>query len=72
MTDPAKYSRYAEKIRIFNGLKPEEVSDILHRGSPISYRQGLTIFHEGMLGSNLFIILHGSVGLYKRNKLIAR
>lgn len=72
MSDSAKYARYAERIRLFNGLKPQEVSDILHKGSPISYRQGLTIFHEGMLGSNLFIILHGSVGLYKKNKLIAR
>ncbi len=71
MGDESKYRHYAEKVRIFNGLKPDEVSDILHRGRMLEYAQGQTIFHEGMLGSNLFIVLKGEIGLYNKNKRIA-
>ena len=71
MADTATYKRYSEKVRIFNGLKPEEVGEILHTGHTLEYSKGQTIFHEGMLGSNLFIVLSGEIGLYKTNRLIA-
>lgn len=68
MGDESKYRRYAEKVRIFNGLKPGEVSDILRQGRSLEYAKGQTIFHEGMLGSNLFIMPGGEIGLYNKNK----
>jgi len=67
----AKYRRYADKIRIFHGLKPGEVSDILHRGRVLYFHEGQTVFHEGMLGSNLFIVLSGEVDIKGRNQHIA-
>ena len=72
MSDRDKYKRYASKIRIFNGLTPEEVSEILHEGKVIHFRQGQTIFHEGSLGSNLFVVLSGQCAIYSKNKQIAR
>jgi len=71
MTDIHKYERYAEKISIFHGLSAGDVDDLLHRGRVLSCRQGETIFHEGMLGSNLFVVLGGKVGIYIKNQLIA-
>lgn len=71
MTDDNKYLRYAEKIRIFKGLIPEEVEYILHHGKILVFREGETIFHEGQLGSNLFIVLSGRIAIYKKNKQIA-
>ena len=71
MGDESKYLAYAERVRIFKGLKPDEVSDILDQGRSIEYAKGQTIFHEGMLGSNLFIVLSGEIGLYNKNKMIA-
>ncbi len=71
MTDENKYLRYAEKIRIFNGLIPEEVEYILHHGKILVFREGETVFHEGQLGSNLFIVLSGKIAIYKKNKSIA-
>ncbi|MCC6145109.1 MAG: cyclic nucleotide-binding domain-containing protein [Candidatus Hydrogenedentes bacterium] len=65
-----KYQRYAEKIRIFNGLQPQDVEFILHSGTVIHYHENQTIFHEGMLGSNLFIVLSGEVGIFQKNTLI--
>ena len=72
MGDAAKYQHYAAKVRIFNGLKPDEVSEILHKGRTLSFRKGQTVFHEGMLGSNLFIVLSGKIGLYIKSRLIAQ
>jgi CRP-like cAMP-binding protein len=72
MDNEEKYEEYAKRIRIFKGLKPEEVSGILHQGKVVYFQQGQTVFHEGMLGSNLFIILSGQIGIYMKGKLIAR
>ena len=66
-----KYKRYAEKIRIFNGLKADEVYEIVRQGRMIDYAKGQTIFHEGMLGSNLFVVFSGEVEIHRRAKVIA-
>lgn len=70
--DDDKYRRYAQKIPIFKGFEPEDVDYILHHGKVMHFAAGQTIFHEGMLGSNLFIILSGEVGIYRQNALIAK
>lgn len=67
-----KYQRYAEKVRIFQNLSPEEVSTILHHGKVLQFREGQTIFHEGMLGSNLFILLKGEVAIKHKTHMIAK
>lgn len=72
MTDIKKYERYANKIPLFNGLMAEEVEDLIKRGKIIVARKGETVFHEGMLGSNLFIVLSGKVGIYLKNQLITK
>lgn len=72
MKNEAKYLRYAEKVRIFKGLSPEEVDYVLHCGKVLYFHEGQTIFHEGMLGSNLFIVLSGEIGIQHCNELIAR
>jgi CRP/FNR family transcriptional regulator, cyclic AMP receptor protein len=71
MTDQGKYRKYAEKVAIFHGLVPEEVEYILHQGKILHYRAGETVFHQGQLGTNLFIVLHGQVAIYNKTKLIA-
>jgi CRP-like cAMP-binding protein len=71
MADLAKYERYARRIPLFRGLEPEEVAAIIHQGDVIDFREGTTIFHKGQLGSNLFIVLQGRVGIYNESHLIA-
>lgn len=70
--DMDKYKRYAEKVRIFNGLSPDDVDFILHQGRILHYHSGMTIFHEGTLGNNLFIVLKGEVGIFHHTELIAK
>lgn len=67
-----KYRRYAQKVRIFQNLEPEEVSEVLHHGKILQFREGQTIFHEGMLGSNVFIVLSGEVAIMHKNQVIAK
>ena len=71
MSDMRKYEKYAQKVKLFNGLSPEEVSHILHQGATLEYRAGDTIFHKGQLGSNLFIVLHGKVNITLEGRRIA-
>lgn len=63
---------YAKKIRIFNGLEPEEVRDILSRGRMFQFEEGQVIFSEGTLGSAIFIVLEGEVDIYSKATFIGR
>lgn len=72
MSRERKYQRYGEKVRIFNGLGAEEVEHILHHGKVLNFPVGQTIFHEGMLGSNLFIVLKGEIGIFHKSEMIAK
>lgn len=72
MLNREKYEKYARKIKVFNGLTPEDVYDIIHHGKVLQFQKGQTVFHEGMLGSNLFVVLSGQVGIYSKGKQIAR
>ena len=72
MSSKEKYAKYVERVRLFKGLTPREVEDILHCGKIIHFREGQIVFHEGMLGSNMFIVLSGKVAIYKKRRLIAR
>lgn len=67
-----KYEKYTERVRLFRGFSTEDVEHILHCGKIIHFREGQTVFHEGMLGNNLFIVLGGKVGIYKKSRMIAR
>lgn len=72
MSDMRRYETYAQKIKLFSGLTPEEVSEILHLGSKLEFRAGDSIFHKGQLGSNLFIVLHGMVNITIDREVIAK
>ena len=63
--------QYAERIAIFRSLTAEEVRDILKMGQVNEFQQGKTIFHEGTLGNNLFIVLKGEISIYRRATEIA-
>jgi len=72
MSDLDKYARYAKRIPLFNGLRPEEVSDILHKGHALKLLKGKTIFHKGQLGRTIFIVFDGNVNIYDGDHRVAR
>jgi len=71
MPDMEKYRKYAEAVQIFHGLTPEEVEYVLQHGQVIHFHAGQTVFHQGQLGTNLFIVLGGRVAIYNKSKQIA-
>ena len=72
MSSREKYAKYVERVRLFQGLTPREAEDILHCGKIIHFLDGQIVFHEGMLGNNMFIVLGGKVAIYKKRRLIAK
>lgn len=70
MSSTDRYKRYAKRIRIFNGVDPDDVADILHRGRFIEFRSGQTIFHKGQRGSNIFVVFRGTVNIYVDDRII--
>ena len=71
-TPEQKYAQYVEKVEIFKGLSPADVGQILEQGRTWRFDRGKTIFHQGSLGSNLFIVLKGEIGIYNKDDLIAK
>ena len=72
MSGMEKYQRYAKRIKLFNGLKPDEVSDILHRGTKMEFREGQTIFHRGQGGKTIFMVFRGTVDISLGKQVIAK
>lgn len=67
-----KYEQYAKRIPLFKGLEAEEVGQIIKQGRTLEFRKGVTIFHEGQLGSNLFVVLRGEVSIHVHQDVIAK
>ncbi|MCF6284323.1 MAG: cyclic nucleotide-binding domain-containing protein [Candidatus Hydrogenedentes bacterium] len=72
MHSQEKYAQYAEKVHLFKGLSTHEVERILHCGKIIHFKEGQTVFHEGMLGTNMFSVLSGKIALHKKSRPLAR
>jgi len=54
---------YLESCDIFNGLTKREIESIADLVSCESFAEGDRLFNQGELGSNIFIIIEGSVFL---------
>ncbi len=72
MSERERYEKYAKRIKIFSGLTAEDVAFVVRQGRVFQFQQGQTVFHEGTLGSNLFIVLSGQIGISNRGKMIGR
>ncbi|MCX8064435.1 MAG: cyclic nucleotide-binding domain-containing protein [Candidatus Hydrogenedentes bacterium] len=56
---------------IFREIPEKDVDRILTEGIIVSYNKDEVIFYEGSEGSHIYVILEGSVGIYKEDRLIA-
>ena len=70
--DLAKVQRYIEKVDLFKGLTPEEVIKIVSSGMTMQCVQNEVIFFKGTVGSQMYVVLGGKVGVFGDNdKIIA-
>jgi len=61
-----KYRRYAEKIKLLNGLPPEFVRQVIHAGESFMYQHAGIITREGAPCTAMFIVIKGQITLYER------
>jgi CRP-like cAMP-binding protein len=62
-----KYRRYAEKVKLLNGLPPEFVRQVVHSGQSLTYQQGGIVTREGSACTAMFIVIKGQISLYDRS-----
>lgn len=71
MSNSRNYLCYSQRVKIFRGLTAHEVMEILQQGQNLRFRAGEPIFHQGQLGSTIFIIQSGMVNIENRGGIIA-
>ena len=72
MDNTNTYEGLSRKVRLFEGLSGNEVSDIMRHGKTMHYRAGDTVYHKGQLGNTIFIVLAGTVNITIENHVIAK
>lgn len=55
----------------FHGLTEQEINNLISRGVIVQYEEGEIIFQQGSIGSQLYIIIQGTVGVFRDDQLIA-
>lgn len=70
MLNATQAAALAKNVDLFRGLQPEDVLKIFQKGRTLSLAKDSVIFYEGATGNEMFIILGGSVALYKNKKLL--
>ena len=61
-----------KRIKLFEGLTDNEVTEIMRHGNSLDFRAGDAIFHKGQLGNTIFIVLGGTVNIVLDNHIISK
>lgn len=61
----------AEKVELFHGLTVDDISKIFARGMTVRVQKGETVFYKGTVGSQMYIVLGGLVGVYDGSRCLA-
>jgi CRP-like cAMP-binding protein len=59
-------------VELFHGLTREELVKIFSKGMTMRVAKGETIFHKGTVGSQMYVVLGGTVGVFDGDKLLAK
>ena len=68
--DP-KYTKLVETIDVSKGLRPGDMQKIFHKGMTMTVKKGDTLFYKGTVGSQMYVVLGGSVGIFDGQKQLA-
>jgi len=66
---PDQITSTLRKCKLFNELTDEELSPIVKLGHVEEYKAGDTIYEQGSIGTNLYILSEGLVSLHRKFKL---
>jgi CRP-like cAMP-binding protein len=71
MTDIEMAQELTQRCELFHGLAPEDVLKIFSRGLTMRVAKGETVFFKGTIGSQMYVVLTGKVGVFDNDKQIA-
>lgn len=66
-----RYAQLARNVGLFHGLAPDDIGKILSRGMTMKVMKGETVFHKGSVGSQMYVVLGGKVGVFDGKSCIA-
>lgn len=69
--DYDKVDKLIERVDLFHGLTRDELLKIFSKGITMRVAKGETIFHKGTVGSQMYVVLGGTVGVFDGNKQLA-
>lgn len=64
------YELLVRKIKLFNGLIPEEAANLLHYANQIQLNQGDVLFNKGDKAGSLYILISGRIEIFDNDKHI--
>jgi CRP-like cAMP-binding protein len=62
------YAELARRVPLFRGLSPEDAGKIFAKGMTMDVKKGDAIFYQGTTGSQMYVVLGGTVGLFDGEK----
>jgi CRP-like cAMP-binding protein len=68
---PTNYEELAKRVPLFHGLSPEDVAKIIAKGMTMEVKKGDAVFYQGTVGSQMYVVLGGSVSLTDGKKSLA-
>jgi CRP-like cAMP-binding protein len=69
--DAEKLDELIKRVELFHGLTPDEVEKIFKRGMTMRALKGDVIFYKDTVGSQMYIVLGGLIGVYEGDTCIA-
>ncbi len=69
--DANTVDQYIKHIELFHGLTPDEVTKIFVKGMTMHVSAGQDIFIQGTVGSQMYVVLGGKLGVFSGDKVIA-
>jgi len=72
MLNPAQVRELQEKVELFHGLGADDIAKIFSRGMTMRVSQGETVFYKGTVGSQMYIVLGGLLGVVDKDKVLAK
>ncbi len=70
--DKKEIEQHIANFPLFKGLFSEEIKKIFEQGLVVHFAKDEIVFHEGSIGTHVYLILHGGIGIYQEGKEIAQ
>jgi CRP-like cAMP-binding protein len=71
MSDGANYAMLAQRVELFRGLVADDVRKIIAKGMTVRVLKGETVFFKGTVGSQMYVVLGGTVAVRDGEKTLA-